>query len=175
MKQIKLAILTISDRSFRGERIDLSGPALANFAKKNKWVVSYQGIVPDEKNEIRQVLLQCSDRNDIDIIVTTGGTGIAPRDVTPEATESVIEKEIPGLAEEMRRHGCETNRHALLSRSLVGIRGHTLIVNLPGNPKAAVESLQIIAPLLPHAIELLQETSSAESNHLFSDKKGVNG
>ena len=163
---IRTAILTISDRSSRGEREDLSGPALASEVTKLGWEVTKTGIVPDEFERIQVTLLDwCADRQ-IDLILTTGGTGFSPRDITPEATLSVVERLAPGIPEAMRAASLKITPHAMLSRSAAGIKNRTLIVNFPGSPKAAVENLASIAPVLPHAIELLQESPESEKGHI---------
>ncbi len=164
---IRVGILTISDRSARGERPDLSGPALAQ-AVRAHWAdaeVAVTGIVPDEPAEIAAWLRRGADELALDLILTTGGTGFAPRDVTPEATRAVIEREAPGLAEAMRSESRRVTPHAMLSRAVAGIRRRTLIVNLPGSPKGAIENLRVILPVLPHAIELLREAPAAEQHH----------
>jgi molybdenum cofactor synthesis domain-containing protein len=129
------------------------------------WQVTRTAIVPDEQSLIRQTLLEWSDGGICDLILTTGGTGFAPRDVTPEATRAVIEREAPGLAEAMRREGAKITPHAVLSRGVAGIRGRCLIVNLPGSPKAAGEDLNQIAPVLNHAIQLLRDEPASETGH----------
>ena len=162
---IRFGILTISDRSSRGERADSSGPALAQLIQDQGWSVVKQGLLPDDEASIREMLTIWSDSREIDVILTTGGTGFSPRDVTPEATRAVIDRDAPGLAEAMRAASFKVTPHAMLSRIVTGIRGKTLIVNLPGSPKGAVENLQVVLPVLPHAIQLLQENSASESSH----------
>lgn len=162
---IRFGILTISDRSSRGEREDASGPALASFLKAENCPVGKQQILPDDESAIRKVLIEWADGKEIDIILTTGGTGFAPRDVTPEATRAVIQREAPGLAEIMRAESLKKTKHAMLSRAIAGIRGRTLIINLPGSPKGALENLQIIFPILSHAVQLLQEDPKSETSH----------
>ena len=154
---IRVAILTISDRSARGERPDASGPVLVEMIEKAEWSVMDTRIIPDEQAVIQQVLIEWCARGDIDVVLTTGGTGFAPRDVTPEATLAVIQRAAPGLAEAMRLESLKITPHAMLSRAVAGIRDHTLIVNLPGSPKAAAENLQTILPVLPHAVALLHD------------------
>ncbi len=161
-----VGILTISDRSSRGERADASGPVIRSFVEERlKWLVAVQQIVPDEREMIRETLITWSDDAHLNVIFTTGGTGFAPRDVTPEATRDVIEREAPGLAEAMRADSLQKTPHAMLSRAVCGLRGITLIVNLPGSPKAVRENLETIAPALPHAIDLLREASDTEAGH----------
>lgn len=161
---IRVAILTVSDRSARGERPDASGPALVEAVQAQGWQISATLIVPDERDAIQETLIAWCHQS-IDIILTTGGTGFAPRDITPEATQAVIERPAPGLAEAMRQASLKITPHAMLSRAIAGIRGRTLIINLPGSPKAAVENLNTIFPVLPHAVELLRESPSAEAGH----------
>jgi molybdenum cofactor synthesis domain-containing protein len=162
---VSVGILTISDRSSRNERLDTSGPALASLVTGEGWAVTVTRIVPDEIDQIKQVLIEWTDQLNLDLIITTGGTGFALRDVTPEATRQVIQKEAPGLAEAMRSSGLKTTPHAMLSRSIAGIRNQTLIINLPGNPKAASENLEVVWPALPHAIQLLQDQPDSEKGH----------
>ena len=164
---IRVGVLTVSDRSARGEREDLGGPAVAEAvaARVPGAAVVERAVVPDERAVIAAQLVQWADAARLDLILTTGGTGFARRDVTPEATRDVIEREAPGLAEAMRADSLRITPHAMLSRAVAGIRGRTLIVNLPGSPKGAVENLGTIAPVLPHAIELLREEPEAEQHH----------
>ena len=162
---IRFGILTISDRSSRGERPDSSGPVLAALIQAQGWSVVKQEILPDDENSIRERLISWSDSREMDVILTTGGTGFSPRDVTPEATRVVIDREAPGLAEAMRAASLIVTPHAMLSRIVTGIRGKALIVNLPGSPKGAVENLQVIIPVIPHAIQLLREDPASESSH----------
>ena len=162
---IRCAVLTVSDRSSRGERPDASGPALVKVIEEQGWQVVETAIVPDDQAAIEQTLRGWCDRGGVDLLLTTGGTGFAPRDVTPEATQAVIQRSAPGLAEAMRLDSLKVTPHAMLSRAAAGIRGRTIIVNLPGSPKGAVENLRTILPVLPHAVELLQESPSAEAGH----------
>lgn len=164
-RKINFGILTISDRSASGERTDASGPALVEAVLSQGWEVISQGILPDDALPLREKLVDWADRRDLDVILTTGGTGFSPRDVTPEATLSVVERPAPGLAEAMRAASLRITPHAMLSRAAAGIRGRTLIVNLPGSPKAAVENLAVIAPILPHAVQLLRDDPQAEAGH----------
>ena len=162
---LRVGILTISDRSARGERADLSGPALVQASSEQGWSVVQQAILPDDRESVSALLAQWADSNELDLVLTTGGTGFAPRDVTPEATLAVVERLAPGLAEAMRSASLQITPHGMLSRAAAGIRAHTLIVNLPGSPKAAVENFHVISPVLPHAIQLLREDSQAEAGH----------
>jgi len=168
--EISSGILTLSDRSWHGDRLDLSGPALAEEIINQGWKVAFQEILPDELNLIKEKLIQWCDLNNLDLILTTGGTGFAPRDVTPEATLAVVQRLAPGLVEAMRSSSVASTPHGMLSRSVAGIRGHTLIVNLPGNPKAAVENFHMIAPVLPHAIGLLKGIQPSDKDHEFEKK-----
>lgn len=162
---IRFAIMTVSDRSARGERADASGPALAQLIEAQGWSVVRQLVLPDEESQIRANLISWVDSGELDVILTTGGTGFSPRDVTPEATRAVIEREAPGLAEAMRLASLKITSHAMLSRIVTGIRKRVLIINLPGSPKGAVENLEVIVPVLPHAVQLLHEDPSAEASH----------
>jgi molybdopterin adenylyltransferase len=165
---IRFGILTLSDRSSHGERPDSSGPALAALIQAEGWSVVKQALLPDEESAIRAILISWTDSDEIDVILTTGGTGFSPRDVTPEATRAVIEREAPGLAEAMRAASLKVTPHAMLSRIVTGVRRKTLIINLPGSPKGAVENIQVVIPVLPHAVQLLQEDPTSESHHRLS-------
>ena len=162
---IRFGILTLSDRSSRGERADASGPALADLIRAQNWSVTDQAIFPDEESAIRATLTEWADSSRFDVILTTGGTGFALRDVTPEATRAVIQRDAPGLAETMRAESLKKTPHAMLSRAVAGIRGRTLIVNLPGSPKGATENLQTIMPVIPHAVQLLKDDPASETSH----------
>jgi len=162
---LRFGILTLSDRSSRDERADSSGPALALLIQAEGWSVTKQSILPDEESAIREILVNWADSAELDVILTTGGTGFSPRDVTPEATRAVIEREAPGLSEAMRTASLKITSHAMLSRIVTGIRRKTLIINLPGSPKGAVENLQVILPVLAHAVQLLQDDPASESTH----------
>lgn len=158
-------ILTLSDRSSRGERADASGPALAALIQAEGWSVTKQALLPDEESAIRAILSEWADSGELDVILTTGGTGFSPRDVTPEATRAVIEREAAGLAEAMRAFSLRVTPHAMLSRVVTGIRKRALIINLPGSPKGAVENLQVVMPVLAHAVQLLRDDPRSESTH----------
>jgi molybdopterin adenylyltransferase len=158
-------VITVSDRSSRGKREDQSGPALTEAVKMKGWQVVRTIIVPDEMAQLVTTLTRWADESQMDVILTTGGTGFSPRDITPEATLAVIQRSAPGLAEAMRSDSLRITPHAMLSRATAGIRGKTLIINLPGSPKAAVENFSTIAPVLSHAVQLLQEDPSAEGGH----------
>jgi len=162
---LRIGILTCSDRCSRGERPDLSGPALADLVRAQGWQVVQTAIVPDDLEQLRDTLSRWADSGEMDILLTTGGTGFAPRDVTPEATGQVIDRVAPGLAENMRSESLKSTPHAMLSRAAAGIRGRVLIINLPGSPKSAVENFQVVMPVLSHAVELLTDDPLAEKHH----------
>lgn len=164
---MRFALLTLSDRSARGERADASGPALRAFVQ-TRWPAAQivrEAVLPDDFAQIRDTLQMWCDSGAVDVVLTTGGTGFAPRDVTPEATRAAIERDAPGLAEAMRANALTITPHAMLSRAVCGLRQRTLIVNLPGSPKAACENLAVIAPALPHAVQLLRDAPEAEAGH----------
>ena len=165
----RFGILTVSDRSSRGERPDVSGRLLVNQVESMGWKVSWVDLVADEIKDIKEILIQWADSGEIDVILTTGGTGFSSRDVTPEATRAVIERETPGLVEAMRSESLKITPHAMLSRSAAGIRGRTLIINLPGSPKAALENLDVVIPVIPHAVQLLSKDEGAEAGHEFKN------
>ena len=149
---MRAAVLTISDKGSRNEREDKSGPAVVAILKEMGATVELCEIVPDEQDRIMERLLDYADRLQMDLVVTTGGTGVSPRDVTPEATTAVLDRRLPGLAEAMRMESFKITPHALISRAVCGIRKETLILNLPGSPRAAAENLGFILKALPHAV-----------------------
>jgi molybdopterin adenylyltransferase len=150
------AVLTLSDKGSRGEREDLSGQVLADMLASIGGRVETTVVLPDDRQLIEDKLIYYADQDGVDVIATTGGTGVGPRDVTPEATRAVIDKEIPGMAEAMRLAGLQKTPFAMISRALVGCRGKTLIINLPGSPKGVRENLEAILPAIPHAVEKLK-------------------
>ena len=152
---IRTAILTISDSCANGEREDLSGQTIVDMLPEDKFEICQRKIVPDNKKIITEELKLYCDKNNFDVVLTTGGTGLGPRDVTPEATASVSEKIVPGIGEIIRAEGFKKTPNAVLSRGLAGIRNNTLIVNLPGSPKAVRESLEILLAVIPHAVEMM--------------------
>lgn len=151
---ITVAILTLSDKGSRGEREDLSGPAIREMIEEIGGVVEYYEVIPDERELIKEKLIEYSKK--ADVILTTGGTGLSPRDVTPEATIEVIDREIPGMAEAMRSEGSKKTKRAMLSRAVAGVRGKCLIVNLPGSLKAVREGLEAVLEVIPHAVEKIK-------------------
>ena len=151
---ITVAVLTLSDKGSKGEREDASGTLIQAMLKSIAAEIKYADILPDEKDLIKKKLIQYS--SEVDLILTTGGTGLSPRDVTPEATLEVIERQVPGIAEAMRIEGLKKTRRAMLSRAVAGVRGKALIINLPGSPKAVQENLEVILDVIPHAIEKIK-------------------
>ena len=149
------AVLKVSDRSFRGERPDAGGPLVAELLKNGGYEVTVTAIVPDEQAQIEEKLCQIADSGEIQLLVTTGGTGFAPRDVTPEATLAVCDRLTPGIPEAMRYASMQVTNRAMLSRAQAGIRKGTLIINLPGSPKAAKENLEAVLPAIGHGLEML--------------------
>lgn len=158
--QRTVAIVTVSDRSARGEREDVSGQVLAERLLAEGYDINLRMVVADEADKISTALRELADHARVALIVTTGGTGLAPRDVTPEATEEILTRTIPGMAEAMRAASLAKTPHAMLSRAVVGVRGATLIVNLPGSPKGALENLAVLLPALPHALQKIQGDTS---------------
>ena len=157
---ISVGVLTISDKGSRGEREDLSGKKIKDIVSKIDGEVKYYTIIPDEKELIKKELIKAVDEIHLDLIFTTGGTGLAKRDVTPDATSEVIEKSVPGISEMIRGESFRKTNRAILSRAISGIRGESLIINLPGSPKGVEESLEIILDVLPHGIEILKGQAS---------------
>lgn len=153
---IKVGVLTVSDKGSRGERLDDSGKKIIEIIEQIEGETVVYKIVPDDRDIISSTLIEMSDEYNADLILTTGGTGFSPRDITPEATLAVIDKLVPGIPEAMRQKSMEITPRAMLSRATAGIRNKTLIVNLPGSPKAVSESLEVILPVLPHAVQILK-------------------
>ncbi|MCR4435335.1 MAG: molybdopterin adenylyltransferase [Clostridiales bacterium] len=154
---IKVGILTASDKGSRGERTDESGKAIMEMVGRIEGNVAAYRMVPDERDIIASALKEMADETGVDLILTTGGTGFSPRDVTPEATLDIIERQVPGIPEAMRLKSLQATPRAMLSRGVAGIRNRTLVINLPGSPKAVRESLEVVLPVLRHAIEILKE------------------
>jgi molybdenum cofactor synthesis domain-containing protein len=152
---MRVAILTVSDSVSAGKYEDRSGPEVQARCKSLGWEVVSSAVLPDDRSAIESFLKTTADANSVDLILTTGGTGLGPRDVTPEATQAVCERMIPGFPEQMRAQGVKKNLRAILSRAVAGIRGATIIVNLPGSPKGALECLDAVADLLPHSVAIL--------------------
>ncbi|HUS94592.1 MAG TPA: MogA/MoaB family molybdenum cofactor biosynthesis protein [Patescibacteria group bacterium] len=162
---VKVGVLTVSDRASQGEYDDASGPLIVDIiGRRLGWSIAKESIVSDNLQIISERLLDWCD-NGVNLILTSGGTGFSPRDVTPEATRQVIIKEAPGIAEVLRQESIKVTQHAMLSRAVAGIRGRSLIINLPGSPKAVKEGLDILIPVLPHALALILDESGAESGH----------
>jgi molybdopterin adenylyltransferase len=157
---LRAGILTVSDRSSQGLRQDVSGPELETLLRSRGIDVVWTAVVPDDQTRIRDMLVLWSDEQGADLILTTGGTGLSPRDVTPEATMVIVERLIPGMAEAMRYSSMQKTPHAMISRAVAGVRGKTLIINLPGSPKGAVENLEAVLPALDHAIAKIQGDQS---------------
>jgi len=153
---IRAAVITVSDKGAAGLREDLSGPLLQEMLRQIGAEIVHYAIIPDEVDQIRGLLTRLADEQGVELIITTGGTGPAPRDVTPEATLQVIEREMPGLAEILRMEGYRKTPLAVISRGVAGIRGQTLIINLPGNPRAVREGMEVLGPILPHTLQMLR-------------------
>jgi molybdopterin adenylyltransferase len=160
---IRVGVVTVSDKGHTGEREDVSGPLLADLLRKIGTEVVHQEIVPDERLEVERVLIELADEAHVDLIVTTGGSGLTPRDVTPEATRAVIEREAPGLAELLRFEGYRKTPLAVLARGVAGVRGRTLIINLPGSPRAVREGMETLSPILPHAVKMVRGVDTEHS------------
>ena len=158
----KAAVITVSDKGSKGLREDTSGPSLVSILEENGWEVAYTSIIPDEKYEIEKELIKCSDDLNMALVLTTGGTGFSPRDITPEATLSVIDKETPGIPEVMRAESMKITPHGCLSRCASGIRRSTLIVNLPGSRKASKENLMAVIGPIEHGVKMIQSAGSAD-------------
>lgn len=162
---MKVGILIVSDRGSRGEYEDKSTPIIEEkLNTQPSWTITHRAIVPDEFDTLVHTLESWSDEG-VNLLLTSGGTGFSPRDITPEATKRVIEREAPGLAEAVRADSLKITKHAMLSRAVAGIRKQTLIINMPGNPKAVRENLDFLLPVLPHALDLLVEVSGSEQDH----------
>ncbi len=160
--RLTAAVITVSDKGFRGEREDTSGPALCAMLREQGWDVVYTALVPDEKDMIQKELIACADEKKIALVLTTGGTGFSPRDVTPEATLQVVERLAPGLPEAMRAESMKITPHGCLSRETAGIRGGTLIINLPGSKKASTENLAAVLKPIRHGVDMLRSAGSAD-------------
>jgi molybdopterin adenylyltransferase len=158
---MRIAILTISDACARGERKDESGEVIAAWVTKRGATISARALVADETLDIVRTVSGWCDKDEADLVITTGGTGLAPRDITPEATRVLIERDAPGIAEELRRHGMESTKYSMISRGVAGVRNRTLVVNLPGSPKGVEDGLKVLDQIVDHAIKLLRnETTS---------------
>ena len=160
MNHYTAAVITCSDKGARGERVDTAGPAIGSILTADGWEVVYTAIVPDDKKAIEDVLIRCADELGVCLTVTTGGTGFSKRDITPEATKAVVERETPGIPEAMRAESMRITPRGCLSREAAGIRGETLIINCPGSEKAARECLNAVIPALRHGVEMLRGWSA---------------
>lgn len=156
------AVITVSDKGSAGQREDTSGPALCQLLKENGWDVVHTAMIPDESDQIQAELKSCADEKKVALVLTTGGTGFSPRDVTPDATLAVIQRHVPGIPEAMRAESLRITPKGCLSRSEAGIRGLTLIINLPGSKKAALENINAVLPALQHGIDMLYSAGSAD-------------
>jgi molybdenum cofactor synthesis domain-containing protein len=157
---ICVGILTISDKGFKGQREDISGREIKKMIEILPAKLALYEIIPDDKDVIKNKLIDFADKKGLDLIITTGGTGVSPRDVTPDATLEIIEKEVPGMAEAMRQESLKKTPHAMISRAVVGIRKNSLIINLPGSPQGARENLLVVLPALPHALSKIKGDTS---------------
>ncbi len=165
------AVLTISDKGSRGQRVDTSGPVLVEGLSASGFEVTHTQIIPDDQELIKNTLIKFADDIGVNLVLTTGGTGFSPRDVTPEATEAVIERRTPGLTELARLESLKITPKAALSRAAAGIRNRTLIINMPGSPKAAKEHLEVLLPVLEHGLDILLENDSECATPIKKDKK----
>ncbi len=156
------AVITISDKGAVGQRVDTSGPAICEILRNNDWEIVHTAIIPDDFDKIKEVFCRCSDEMKIDLILSTGGTGFSPRDITPEATLAVVERRTPGIPEAMRAESMKITPHGCLSRSEAGIRGRSLIINLPGSKKAACENILAVIYAVRHGIDMLHSAGSAD-------------
>ncbi len=163
----RVAVITLSDRVSAGERMDEGGKAIREMLDALPCAIIAQLVLPDEAQQLIAQLLTLADQERADLILTTGGTGLSARDVTPEATLAVIQRRVPGIEEALRAHGLNKTPFAMLSRAVVGVRGQTLIINLPGNPKGVRESMEVLLPVLPHALKLLHEERIADQEHNY--------
>lgn len=162
---MKIGLLTVSDRGAKGVYEDRSGVLMAKIIGENtSWEITHRDIVPDNLDTIANRLIDWCDEG-LNLILTSGGTGFSPRDITPEATRRVIHREAPGIAETLRAESLKVTRHAMLSRGVAGIRFNTLIINLPGSPKAVRENFEVLLPILPHALDLLADAPGSEQQH----------
>lgn len=168
MQTIRAAILTVSDKGYTGEREDVSGPVLANLLQEMGAEVVRRAIVPDERDQIVRQLVELADEDAVDLVMTTGGTGLTPRDVTPESTRAVIDREAPGIAEALRFTGYAKTPLAVLSRGVAGLRGKTLIINLPGSTSAVRDGMETLTPILPHAIRMIR---GEDTEHHHEEKE----
>lgn len=164
---IRLAIITLSDRAAAGTRDDESGLVIRQMVAALNPLLISQKILPDDLTQLIHEFQQLADHDNAELILTTGGTGLSARDVTPEATLAVIQRRVPGLEEALRAAGIAKTPYAMLSRAVAGVRGHTLIINLPGSPKAVRENLEVLLPVLPHAVKLLRADTIADTEHQF--------
>lgn len=171
---MRIAILTISDACSRGERADASGDALVAWVAARKATLAARALVADENVDIVRTLVGWCDDDEADLVITTGGTGLAPRDVTPEATRIVIEREAPGIAEELRRHGMASTTYSMISRGVAGVRNRTLIVNLPGSPKAVEDGLKVIEQIAEHAVKLIRGEPTPHASADSSIRQSAN-